>query len=257
MTKAPDITRLDIKIFGDGADLPSIKALCSHPIIKGFTTNPTLMRLAGVSNYKAFALEVLGSVTDRPVSFEVFADDIETMEAQAHEIASWGSNVNVKIPVTNTRGESTAALVGRLSAAGIVCNVTAMFTLDQVRVITKALDADTPAILSIFAGRIADTGVDPVPLMRDVVSIARAKPKTEVLWASPRELLNIFQADEVGCHIITVTTEVLKKLSGVGKSLEQFSLETVTMFYNDAQAAGYRIEVPVTSNHQVEKPNVK
>jgi len=253
MTKTPDIKSLRVKIFGDGADLAGIKELYSQPHIKGFTTNPTLMRQAGISDYKAFALEVLGSVTDRPVSFEVFADDIATMEAQAHEIASWGKNVNVKIPITNTLGESTAALVGRLSAAGIVCNVTAMFTLDQVRAITEVLDADTPAILSIFAGRIADTGVDPVPLMRDAVAIARSKPKSEVLWASPRELLNIFQADEVGCHIITVTTEVLKKLSGVGKSLEKFSLETVAMFYNDACAAGYTIGGSATTHHRSEK----
>jgi transaldolase len=255
MTKTPDITRLKIKIFGDGADLLSIKALYSQPYIKGFTTNPTLMHQAGVSDYKAFALEMLASVTDRPVSFEVFADDIATMESQAHEIASWGRNVNVKVPITTTRGESTAELVGRLSAAGVVCNVTAIFTLDQVRAIIEVLDTDTPAILSIFAGRIADTGIDPVPLVRDAVLIARAKPKAEVLWASPRELLNIFQADEVGCHIITVTTEVLKKLSGVGKSLEKFSLETVAMFYNDARAAGYSIERTVTAHHRSEKLN--
>lgn len=242
MTRTPDLNGLKIKIFADGAYLDSIKALYAQPHIKGFTTNPTLMRQAGVYNYKAFALQVLGGVTDRPVSFEVFADDVPTMEAQAHEIASWGKNVNVKIPMTNTSGESTAPLVGRLSAAGIVCNVTAMFTLDQVRAITVVLDADTPAILSIFAGRIADTGVDPLPLMRSAVSITRAKPKAEVLWASPRELLNIFQADEVGCHVITVTPDVLKKLSAVGKSLEKFSLETVAMFYNDACAAGYSIE---------------
>lgn len=249
MTITSDLSKLTIKIFGDVADLASIKALYSQPYIKGFTTNPTLMRQAGVVDYKAFALEVLGSVTDRPVSFEVFADDIVTMEAQAYEIASWGRNVNVKIPITNTRGESTAALVGRLSAAGIVCNVTAMFTLDQVRAITDVLEPNTPAILSIFAGRIADTGRDPIPLMRNAVAIARAKPKAEVLWASPRELLNIFQADEVGCHIITVTRDVLKKLAGVGKSLEKFSLETVAMFYNDACTAGYTIEGSVTSRH--------
>lgn len=238
----PDINKLKIKIFGDGADLESIKALHSHPHIRGFTTNPTLMRQAGVVDYKAFALEVLAHVNDRPVSFEVFADDISMMERQAHEIASWGKNVNVKIPITNTRNESTAALIGRLSAEGIVCNVTAMFTLDQVQEIIEVLDPKTPAILSVFAGRIADTGVDPVPLIRKAVMISRAKPNAEVLWASPRELLNIFQADEVGCQIITVTSDVLKKLSGVGKSLEQFSLETVTMFYNDAHAAGYSIE---------------
>jgi transaldolase len=242
MINTPDLNELRVKIFADGADLTSIKALYLKSHINGFTTNPTLMRQAGVTNYKAFALNVLSIVTDRPVSFEVFADDIATMEVQAHEIASWGKNVNVKIPITNTLGESTAALVGRLSAAGIVCNVTAMFTLNHVRAITEVLDANTPAILSIFAGRIADTGVDPVPLMRDAVEIACAKPNAEVLWASPRELLNIFQADEVGCHIITVTPDVLKKLSGVGKCLEKFSLETVAMFYSDACAAGYSIE---------------
>jgi transaldolase len=249
MITTPDVSKLRIKIFGDGANLTSIKELYSQPHIKGFTTNPTLMRQAGVADYKAFAREVLSNVTDRPVSFEVFADDVRTIEAQAHEIASWGANVNVKIPITNTQGESMAAVVGRLSAAGIVCNVTAMFTLGQVRAIIDVLDANTSAILSIFAGRIADTGVDPVPLMREAVAIARAKPKAEVLWASPRELLNIFQADEVGCHIITVTPDVLKKLSGVGKSLEKFSLETVTMFYNDACAAGYSIEVPAAPYH--------
>lgn len=245
MSSTPDARTLKIKIFGDGADIAGIRALHGQPYIKGFTTNPTLMRQAGVADYKAFALEVLATVRDWPVSFEVFADDTPTMEAQAHEIASWADNVNVKIPITNTRGESTAALVGRLSAAGIVCNVTAMFTLDQVREIVSVVDARTPVILSIFAGRIADTGVDPVPLMQEAVEIARAKPLAEVLWASPRELLNIFQADEAGCHIITVTPDVLKKLAGVGKPLHVFSLETVAMFHRDAQAAGYVIETTV------------
>ena len=249
MIGPPDINNLKIKIFADGADLTCIKALYAQPHIKGFTTNPTLMRKAGVTEYRAFAHELLGAVIDRPVSFEVFSDDIATMEAQAYEIASWGRNVNVKIPITNTLGESTAALIGRLSAAGITCNVTAMFTLNQVRSITDVLDAKTPAILSIFAGRIADTGVDPMPLMREAVAIARAKPKAEVLWASPRELLSIFQAEKVGCHIITVTTDILKKLPCVGKSLEQFSLETVAMFYNDARAAGYSIEMSVQAHH--------
>jgi transaldolase len=200
------------------------------------------MRQVGISDYKSFALEVLTHIKDRPVSFEVFADDIDGMEKQAHEIASWAPNVNVKIPVTNTKGESTAELVGRLSNAGVICNVTAIFSLNQLKKILEVLNPDTPAILSIFAGRIADTGFDPVPLMQEAVELAKSKPKAEILWASPRELLNIFQADQIGCHIITVTPDVLKKLSGVGKDLEAFSLETVLMFYNDAQAAGYNIE---------------
>lgn len=238
-----NVNNLNVKIFADGADLKSILSLYEKPYIKGFTTNPTLMRQAGVSDYKSFALEVLSHIKDRPVSFEVFADDIAEMEQQAHEIASWAPNVNVKIPITNTKGESTAALVGRLSDAGVICNVTAIFSLNQLKTILDVLNPDTPAILSIFAGRIADTGFDPVPLMEEAVKLAKSKPKAEVLWASPRELLNIFQADQVGCHIITVTPDVLKKLSGVGKDLEVFSLETVLMFYNDAQSAGYNIEL--------------
>lgn len=238
----PHVNDLKIKIFADGADIESIRKLYTQPNIQGFTTNPTLMRQAGIQDYKAFALELLKIVTDRPVSFEVFADDIAGMEVQAMEIASWGKNVNVKIPITNTKGESTNELVRRLSAKGIICNITAIFTLEQLKETVDVLDANTPAILSIFAGRIADTGFDPVPLMKEAVEIAKSKPKSEVLWASPRELLNIFQADETGCHIITVTPDLLKKLSGVGKDLTQFSLETVEMFYRDAQAAGYNIE---------------
>ena len=237
----PNSSDLKIKIFADGADLESIRTLYAQPNIQGFTTNPTLMRQAGIQDYKAFALEVLKIVPDRPVSFEVFADDIAGIEAQAFEIASWGKNVNVKIPITNTKGKSTNELVGRLSAKGIICNITAIFTLQQLTETVDVLDVNTPAILSIFAGRIADTGCDPVPLMREAVTIAKTKPKSEVLWASPRELLNIFQADEVGCHIITVTHDVLKKLPGVGKDLAVFSLETVSMFYRDAQSAGYTI----------------
>jgi len=231
---------LSIKIFADGAD---IRAMAGKPFVRGFTTNPTLMRKAGVTDYKAFAREVLEVVTELPISFEVFADDLPTMEAQALEIASWGRNVNVKIPITNTKGESTAPLVGRLARRGVVVNVTAMFTLQQVQDILDVLPLETPAILSIFAGRVADTGIDPVPLMRTAVEMAASKPLAEVLWASPRELLNIFQADEIGCHIITVTNDVLAKLSGVGKDLGQFSLETVEMFYRDASAAGYTIAV--------------
>ncbi|MBX3454248.1 transaldolase [Ferrovibrio sp.] len=239
---SPLVSRLKVKIFADGADIGGIKEMQANPLIKGFTTNPTLMRKAGVTDYKAFALSVLDLVRDKPVSFEVFADDLPTMEAQALEIAGWGANVNVKIPITNTKGESTAPLVGRLSARGVQVNVTAMFTLQHVRDIVAALDAKTPAILSIFAGRIADTGVDPMPLMREAVAIAKAKPKSEVLWASPREVLNIFHSDEVGCHIITVTNDLIKKLEGAGKDLDLFSLETVEMFYRDAKAANYVIE---------------
>ena len=217
--------------------------MASDPLIRGFTTNPTLMRKAGVADYKSFAIEALNIVTDRPISFEVFADDFDEMEAQALEIASWGDNVNVKIPITNTKGDSAVPLVGRLSGKGVVVNVTAMFTLDHVRSVIDVLDAETPAILSVFAGRVADSGRDPVPHMKKAVEIAAAKPNAEILWASPRELLNIFQADAVGCHIITVTNDVLKKLSGIGKDLEAFSLETVKMFYDDAAAAGYTIDI--------------
>ena len=216
--------------------------MASDPLIRGFTTNPTLMRKAGVADYKSFAIEALNIVTDRPISFEVFADDFDEMEAQALEISSWGDNVNVKIPITNTKGDSAVPLVGRLSGKGVVVNVTAMFTLDHVRSVIDVLDAETPAILSVFAGRVADSGRHPVPHMKKAVEIAAAKPNAEILWASPRELLNIFQADAVGCHIITVTNDVLKKLSGIGKDLEAFSLETVKMFYDDAAAAGYTID---------------
>jgi transaldolase len=246
--RKPSTDDLQIKIYADGANLDGMKEMHAKPIVKGFTTNPTLMRKAGITDYKAFADLILKEIPDRPISFEVFADDLGEMERQAFEIASWGSTVNVKIPITNTKGESTASLVGRLSKAGVQCNVTAMFTLEQTREIVEALDPNTPAILSIFAGRIADTGVDPVPLMAEAVKIAKAKPKAEVLWASPRELLNIFQADQVGCHIITVTHDVIKKLeSSVGKDLNEFSLDTVKMFDIDARAAGYTIDTSNTA----------
>lgn len=234
---------LTVKIFADGADLAGMKELAKNPLIKGFTTNPTLMRKAGVEDYAAYAREVLVAIPDRPVSFEVFADEFDAMERQALEIASWGPNVNVKIPITNTKGESSVPSVGRLSAQGVQLNVTALFTLDQVRAVTDALDADVPSIISVFAGRIADSGRDPMPVMAESVEIMKAKPKSELIWASPRELLNIFQADEVGCHIITVSHDVLGKLKTVGKDLDQFSLETVQMFYKDAQAAGFTIDV--------------
>jgi len=236
-------TNLKVKLFADGADLAGMKEMYANPIIKGFTTNPTLMRKAGIQDYKAFAREVLEAIPDRPISFEVFADEFEEMEHQALEIASWGKNVSVKIPVTNTRKQFAGPLIERLSNAGVALNVTALTTLEQVQTVTERLAPNTPAIISVFAGRIADTGRDPVPMMAEAVRIMRAKPKSELIWASPRELLNIFQADAVGCHIITATNDILKKLSLVGKDLEQYSLETVRMFYQDAQAAGYKIMV--------------
>ena len=237
----PKLTDLKIKIFADGADLEGIRAMYAKPWIKGFTTNPTLMRKVGVADYKSFASEVLREVPDRPVSFEVFADEFDVMEAQALEIASWGSNVNVKIPVTNTKRQFAGPLIRRLSEAGVQLNVTAVMTLEQVKAITDALAAGTPAIISVFAGRIADTGVDPVPVMREALRIMQAKPKAELIWASPRELLNIIQADEVGCHIITATNDILNKLSLLGKDHAAYSLDTVEMFYRDASAAGYTI----------------
>lgn len=236
------VANLKVKIFADGADLAGMKEMYANPMIKGFTTNPTLMRKAGVQDYKAFAHQVLKAIPDRPISFEVFADEFDAMEHQALEIASWGKNVNVKIPVTNTKRQFAGPLVERLSKAGVALNVTAVMSLDQVRRITECLAPDTPAIISVFAGRIADTGRDPIPLMAEAVKIMCAKPKSELIWASPRELLNIFHADSIGCHIITATNDILKKLSLVDKDLEHYSLETVEMFYKDAQAAGYRIE---------------
>jgi transaldolase len=238
-----DIKKLKIKLFADGADLAGIKEMAANHLVKGFTTNPTLMRKAGVADYKAFALEALNIISDRPISFEVFADDFVEMEKQACEIATWGKNVNVKIPVTNTKGEFSGSLIERLSQAGVQLNVTAVMTLKQVESITEKLAPETSAIISIFAGRIADTGRDPIPLMAEAVRIMKTKPKAELIWASPRELLNVFQADSVGCHIITATNDILKKLPLVGKDLDTYSLDTVKMFYNDAQTAGYNIAI--------------
>jgi transaldolase len=236
------VDELRVKIFADGADFDGIMKMYANPLIKGFTTNPTLMRKAGISDYEAFAHKVLAAVKDRPVSFEVFADDFEQMEQQALAIASWGKNVNVKVPVTTTRGEFAGPLIRRLSKAGVALNVTAVFTLDQVSRIVECLDEHTPAIVSVFAGRIADSGIDPVPLMSKAVRLLAPKPKAELIWASPRELLNVFQANDVGCHIITVTNDILAKLSLVGKDQDAYSLETVQMFYRDAGAAGYSID---------------
>jgi transaldolase len=237
----PSLSDLRVKIFADGADFDGIMKMYANPFIKGFTTNPTLMRKAGIADYESFARKVLASVPDRPVSLEVFADEFDEMERQALAIASWGKNVNVKIPVTTTKHDFCGPLIKKLSAAGVALNVTAVFTLDQVRRIVDCLDPKTPAIVSIFAGRIADSGIDPVPLMAEAVKILTAKLKAELIWASPRELLNIFQADAIGCHIITVTNDILAKLNLVGKNQDDYSLETVQMFHRDATAAGYSI----------------
>lgn len=233
---------LKVRIFGDGAEMAGILDLAKKPWIKGFTTNPTLMNKAGITDYRAFALEVLRVVTDRPISFEVFSDEFAEMDAQALQIASWGPNVNVKIPVTNTRREFAGPLIGRLSRAGVALNITAIMTVDQVQRVVDALEGDAPAFISVFAGRIADTGRDPLPIMEDSLRRLKARPNTDLIWASPRELLNIMQADAMGCDIITVTNDILKKLSQVGKDLDDFSLETVQMFRDDAVKAGFRIE---------------
>jgi len=236
------VDRLKVRLFADGADLDGIAQMSRNHLIKGFTTNPTLMRRAGVADYRGFAHEVVQLVPDRPVSFEVFSDEFEEMEAQAMEIASWGKNVNVKIPVTNTRREFAGPLLGRLSRAGVALNVTAVMTAEQVQRVVDALDGPAFAYISVFAGRVADTGRDPLPIMIESLRMLRARPNTELIWASPRELLNIMQADEMGCDVITVTNDILKKLDQVGKSLDDFSLDTVRMFRDDAVMAGYRIE---------------
>ncbi len=228
-------------MYADGADVRDMIAARESGVVKGFTTNPTLMRKSGVTDYERFAREALHAVSGMPISFEVFADDFDEMERQAKLIATWGEAVYVKIPITNTSGVSAIPLIRRLCSAGVKLNITAMMTLEQVRDVVEALDANVPAIISVFAGRIADTGRDPVPLMREAHAIARKKPKAQLLWASPRELLNIFQAEECGCDIITVTPEILKKLTMVGKPLEDLSLDTVKMFFNDASAAGFRL----------------
>lgn len=237
------MTGIKIKLFADGADLKEMLALYPDPRIVGFTTNPTLMRKAGVTDYESFAREVLKAIPDRPVSFEVFADENEEMERQAHVIASWGPNVNVKIPVTNTKGVSTAPIIRRLSQDGVTLNVTAIMTIKQVREVADALSPDTPAIVSVFAGRVADTGVDPIPHMIACRKELSSSPKAELLWASPRELLNVFHAVEAGCHIITATPDILAKLALVGKNLNLYSLETVQMFHRDAMQSGFAISI--------------
>jgi transaldolase len=230
---------MSVKIFADGAEKAQILKLYANPQIQGFTTNPTLMRKAGITDYEAFARDILQVIPDRPISLEVFADEFDEMERQAERIATWGDNVYVKIPVTNTRGESSSPLVRRLAARGVKQNVTALMTLDQVRDVTSALAAGPSANISVFAGRVADTGVDPLPLMRAALDIMRPYPQLELIWASPRELLNIVQATEIGCHIITVTSDILNKLPLIGKDLNEYSLDTVKMFRNDALASGF------------------
>ncbi|MBO6520048.1 MAG: transaldolase [Rhodospirillales bacterium] len=238
----PSLADLKVKIFADGADLDAIRALRANPVIKGFTTNPTLMRAAGIDDYETFSKQVIDVVEGAPLSLEVFADDLDEMVAQARVIAGWGENVFVKIPVTNTKGESCAPIIKRLSGEGVQVNVTAVFSLEQVQTVTDALNSDVAANVSVFAGRIADTGVDPVPHMRESVKIVGAKPKAELIWASPRELLNLFHADQAGCQIITVTADILKKLALIGKDLDAYSLETVEMFRRDAVSAQYSIK---------------
>ena len=238
MKKLPE---LQIKLFADGADKEGMLEMYRKSYIKGFTTNPTLMNKAGVSDYEAFATDIIQAIPDRPISFEVFSDDFNEMERQALKISEWGENVYVKIPVTNTRGESSVELVGRLAGAGVKMNVTAMMPLSQVRDVAKVLAGGPSSYLSVFAGRIADSGRDPVPVMTEAVEICAEYPNIELIWASPRELLNIFQADAIGCHIITVTNDVLKKLALIGKDLHEFSLDTVKMFRDDALKAGYML----------------
>ena len=235
------VERLKVQIFADGADKAGMLEMYAKPFVKGFTTNPTLMRKVGVTDYEAFAKDILGVIPDRPISFEVFADDFPEMERQARRIATWGKHVSVKIPISNTKRESAIPLVRKLSHEGIALNVTAMFTLEQVQHVVDAVKGGAPCYVSVFAGRIADTGVDPVPVMAESVKRLKAAPNTELIWASPRELLNIFQADEIGCQVITVTNDIIKKLSLVGKNLDDYSLETVKMFYDDGKAAAYKL----------------
>jgi transaldolase len=232
---------LSVKIFADGADRSRMLEMSARPYIRGLTTNPSLMRKAGIADYRAFARDVLAEISDKPVCFEVLADDEREMERQALEIAGWADNVYVKIPVTNTQRDSCCGLIRRLAARRIKLNVTAVMTLVQVREVAAALNPSTPSYVSVFAGRIADTGVDPLPLMAEAVAILRENPRAELIWASPRELLNIFQADAVGCQVITVTEEILNRLPRVGYDLAEYSLETVRMFHDDAQRAGFQL----------------
>ena len=235
------IESLSVKIFADGADKKDMLSMYEKPFIKGLTTNPTLMKKAGITDYREFCKDILTTVDKKPISFEVFSDDFREMERQALEISAWGSNVYVKIPVTNTRGETCYELVKKLAKQQVKINVTAIMTASQIENVVDALEPAVPSYVSVFAGRIADTGVDPVPLMKAAVTTLKTCPAAELIWASPRELLNIFQADEIGCQVITVTNDILKKLELVGCDLNEYSLDTVKMFYKDAVSAGYRL----------------
>ena len=232
---------LRIKLFMDGANLEDMRRAYSSRSVQGFTTNPTLMRKAGIDDYERFARAVTKAIPDLPISFEVFSDDFEGMEREARVIASWGRNVYVKIPVCNTKGQSSVPLIKKLSAEGYALNVTAVMTLEQVRAINEAIAVDAPSIISIFAGRIADTGRDPIPIMTEAVKTIAGNSMAELLWASPRELLNVFHAEQCGCHIITATADVINKTPLIGKDLHEYSIETVKMFYADAQSSGYRL----------------
>ena len=245
-----DLNKLTVKIYADGADAQTMRELYADPRIHGFTTNPTLMRKARVNDYRAFALEILKLIPDRPISFEVVADDPEQMEEQALEIASWGKNVVVKVPITNTRGQFLGELLERLAAADVRMNVTALLTLSQVRQVVEHLGGGPEGKISVFAGRIADTGRDPVPVMAAALELLRPYPNLELIWASPRELFNVFQANAIGCHIITATTDILRKMELVGKDLTEYSLETVRMFYDDARKSGYEL-----SRNDKDKPS--
>jgi transaldolase len=238
MTRLED---LNVKIFADGAEKAGMLEMYGKPYIKGFTTNPTLMHKVGLTDYRAFARDIVSVIPDRPISFEVFSDEFDEMERQAREIATWGDNVYVKIPVTNTRREPAYDLVRLLANEGVKLNITAIMTIDQVRKVVDAVKDGAPSCVSVFAGRIADTGRDPVPIMTECVDILKAAPQSELIWASPRELLNIIQADAIGCHIITVTNDILKKLPLIGKDLADYSLDTVRMFFDDGRKAGFTL----------------
>ena len=236
-----ELDKLNVKIFADGADKTTMLEMYARPYIHGLTTNPTLMRKSGITDYKKFCLDILQSIKDKPLSFEVFSDDFKEMERQALEIASWADNVYVKIPITNTKKETCYSLVKKLSNQGVKLNVTALMTLDQVQNVVNHLNLNVASYISIFAGRIADTGRDPIPMLQEALQIMKNQPLSELIWASPRELLNIFQAHDIGCHIITVTADILKKLNIIGYDLEEYSLDTVKMFYNDAVVAGFKL----------------
>ena len=237
------IKDLNIKIFADGADLTSIENLNLNKDVSGFTTNPSLMKKAGVTDYKKFCQDVLKITKEKPVSFEIFSDDLDEMYDQANEIASWGKSIFVKIPITNSKGEKTSGLIKKLLENNIKCNVTAILTIQQVKEIYEISNSETSVIISIFAGRIADTGIDPIPMMSEAINICKNKKNIEILWASTRELINIFQANQINCQIITVPHDILKKISLIGKNLENLSLETVQMFLSDATKAGYKIKI--------------